>query len=110
MVQVARWAAMHRRRALNCLAARSEEDKDAEIMVLRERLAELQSQVEILRRLHQPSTSRRYPLRERFLILYHVSFFDVPRRPVQQTFGVARSTFYRWLRRIDGRGDSRRTG
>jgi hypothetical protein len=45
MVQVARWAAMHRRRALNRLAARSEEDKDAEMIVLRERLAELQSQV-----------------------------------------------------------------
>jgi transposase InsO family protein len=47
-------------------------------------------------------------LRERFLILYHVSYFDVPRRRVQQTFGVARSTFYRWLRRIDGNGGSRR--
>ena len=45
IVQVARWAAMHRRRALNCLAARPEDDKDAEIVVLRERLAELQSQV-----------------------------------------------------------------
>jgi hypothetical protein len=30
MVQVARWASMHRRRALNRLAARSEEDKDKE--------------------------------------------------------------------------------
>jgi len=108
MVQVARWAAMHRRRALNRLAARPREDKDAEIMVLREGLAELQSQVEILRRLHQPSMARRYTLRERFLILYHMSYFDVPRRRVQQTFGLARSTFYRWLRRIDGHGDSRR--
>jgi hypothetical protein len=77
-------------------------------MVLRERLAEVQSQVEILRRLHQPSTVRRYTLRERFWILYHMSYFDVPRRRGQQTFGVARSTFYRWLRRIDGNGESRR--
>ena len=108
MVQVARWAAMHRGRTLVRLAGRSEEDKDAEIVALRERLAELQSQVEILRRLHQPSTTRRYRLRERFLILYHMSYFDVPRRRVGQTFGVARSTFYRWLQRIDGSGPGRR--
>jgi len=50
MVEVARWAAMHRGRALIRLAGRSQEYKDAEIVALRERLAELQSQVEILGR------------------------------------------------------------
>jgi len=70
MVRVARWAAMLRQRALKDLAVWSEENKSAEIIVLEERLAELQSQVEILRPLHQPSTTRRYTLRERFLILY----------------------------------------
>ena len=74
------------------LVARAEGDKDREIVLLQERLAELQSQVEILRELHRPTPATRYTLGIRFMIIFHISYFDVPRRRVEQTFGIARST------------------
>ena len=36
------------------------------------------------------------------MIIFHLTYFDVPRRRVTECFGVARSTFYRWLEAIDG--------
>jgi hypothetical protein len=105
----ARWAATHRMRGLRAIAARPEGDKDKEIVFLRDRVAELQSQLEILRRLHKPNNTTRYTLRERFMIIFHITYFAVPRRRVEQCFGVARSTLYRWLRCIEGRRRRLRT-
>ena len=99
----ARWAGRHRSRALKAMAAGADEDKDRQIVLLQEQLAELQSLVEILRAMVRPTPARRYAPRVRLMILYHISYFNVPRRRVKQTFGVARSTLYRWLARIDGR-------
>ena len=102
------WAGGHRSRALRAMVPGAEGDKDREIVLLQERLAELQSQVEILKELHRPTPATRYSLRVRFMIIYHITYFKVPRRRVGQYFGLARSTVYRWLDRIDGRRGQRR--
>jgi len=39
--------------------------------------------------------------KEKLFILWHLEYFQIPRRHVSKTFGIARSTLYRWLRRID---------
>ena len=100
----ARWAATRRKRALEIMAARPDEDKDKEIVFLRDRVEQLQSQVEILRQLHKPDNTTRYTLRERFNIIFHLTYFAIPRRQVKQCLGVSRSTLYRWLKNI---GDPR---
>ena len=56
-----------------------------------------------MKQLYKPDNTTRYTNRERLMIIFHVTYFDVPRRRVNEWFGVARSTFYRWLERIDGR-------
>ena len=40
-------------------------------------------------------------LPERLFILWHMEYFQIPRRRVTKSFGIARSTLYRWLKRID---------
>ena len=58
-----RWVAASRRRGLEVVAARPDGDKDKEIVFLRDRVAELQSQVDILRQLHKPDNTTRYTFR-----------------------------------------------
>ena len=60
----AKWAATRRRNGLAAAAARPEDDKDREIVFLRDRVAELISQVAILRQLHKPDNTTRYTIRE----------------------------------------------
>lgn len=103
VVLAAQWSAASRRRGLAVAAAGRDGDKDKEIVFLKDRVAELQSQVEILRQLHKPDSTRRYTCRERLMIIFHITYFAVPRRKVQECFGIARSTLYRWLDAIDGR-------
>ena len=102
------WASGHRCRTLKAMVSGAEGDKDREIVLLQERLAELQSQVEILKEMHRPTPATRYSGRVRFMIIYHITYFNVPRRRMSQYFGIARSTLYRWLDRIDGRRGQRR--
>jgi transposase InsO family protein len=48
----------------------------------------------------------RYTIRERLLILWQMEAFRIPRRKVSRYFGVARSTLYRWLHKIEDQGPS----
>jgi putative transposase len=98
----ARWAAASRRRGLEIAAARLESDKDKEIVFLRDRVAQLQSQVKVVKQLYKPDNTTRYTNCERLMIIFHITYFAVPRRKVRECFGVARSTLYRWLDAIDG--------
>jgi len=98
----ARWTAASRRRGLGAAAARPDGDKDREIIFLKDRVAQLQSQVEILRLLYKPDNRMRYSIRERLMIIFHLTYFDVPRRRVTECFGIARATLYRWLAAIAG--------
>jgi transposase-like protein len=40
-------------------------------------------------------------VQERLLILWHIEAFQIPRRKVSRYFGIARSTLYRWLHKIE---------
>jgi transposase len=73
-----------------------------EIVLLRDRVYQLEMQVSILQRhLHKQGKKPRYEVRERLLILWYVEAFQIPRRKVSRYFGVARSTLYCWLHKIE---------
>ncbi|MBN2496021.1 MAG: hypothetical protein JXR96_15620, partial [Deltaproteobacteria bacterium] len=97
----ARWAGSVRRMAAESSCRRSD-DRGREILMLRERVRELESRNAILRQqLRRRQGRPRYTLRERLQIIWFMEYFQIPRRKVFETFGVARSSLYRWLRRIE---------
>lgn len=94
----ARWAGGRRRRAIEELARMGEIEKEREILLLRDKASRLEALVRLLQRQLAKGPHRpRYTLEERLCILWHLEVFQVPRRRVQEYFGVARSTLYRWL-------------
>jgi len=98
----ARFSGRVRRRSLKRLAAMSTDAKAREILFLKDRLYQLELQVSILqKRLHKKGKKPRYEVRERLLILWHMEAFQIPRRKVSRYFGIARSTLYRWLHKIE---------
>ncbi len=96
----AHWAGLARKHALKQIAR--DQDLRAEIMFLRDRVAELETAL-TLTRLHgrKPGVKPRYTAKERLLVLWYLEYFQVPRRHVNKHLGVARSTLYRWLRDIE---------
>jgi len=59
-------------------------------------------QVSILQKhLDKKGKKPRYETRERLVILWQVEAFQIPRRKVSRYFGIARSTLYRWLHKIE---------
>ena len=101
-ILAAQWSGRARRRALEKLAAMDADAKDKELLFLRDRVYQLQTQVSILqKRIKKKETNPRYTLRERLFILWHMETFQIPRRRVTEYFGVARSTLYRWLHQMD---------
>ena len=99
----AKWAGMARRRALRGVARHSQVDEQVELAFLRDRVAQLELQVSILRKhIGKHAKSPRYTLAERLHVLWFVEYFRVPHRRVTQHFGIARSTLCRWLRRVEG--------
>jgi len=51
-------------------------------------------------RLKAAGIKKPYSLAERLHILWCVEYFGIPRRQIPKCFGVARSTVWRWLRRL----------
>jgi len=39
-------------------------------------------------------------------LLWHMEYFQIPRSKVTSYFGIAKSTLYRWLRKIDNHTQS----
>ena len=65
-------------------------------------------QITILQKgLHKKKTNKRYTLREKMFILYYLEIFQVPRRRVTEHLGIAKSTLYRWLHKIEEQTQSR---
>jgi transposase len=57
------------------------------------------------RRLRAAHIRQPYSLAERLHILWCIEYFGIPRRQIPKRFGVARSTVWRWLQRLqDGIG------
>ena len=98
----ARFAGRVRKRSLKRLTAMDADAKAREILFLNDRVSQLEMQVSILQKhLHKKGTKPRYTVRERLLILWHIEAFQISRRKVSRYFGIARSTLYRWLHKIE---------
>lgn len=82
--------------------------KDKEILFLKDKLYQLQTQISILqKRAKKHQKKPRYTLRERLFILWHIETFGIARRKVTEHLGISRSTLYRWLHQIDDASHTR---
>ena len=101
------WAGKIRKRGLESIAKMPINEKDKELLFLHDRIYQLETRIEIFQKqYHSTSRKTRYSLKERLFILWHMEYFQIPRRRVTKTFGIARSTLYRWLNRIDNQSNS----
>jgi transposase InsO family protein len=98
----ARFSARVRKRSLKRLAAMDADTKNKEILFLKDKVYQLKMQVSILqKRIKKQQKKPRYTLRERLFILWQMETYQIPRRKVTEYFGIARSTLYRWLHKIE---------
>ncbi len=98
-ILAAMWAGAARKRGL---ASMSADEKDKEILFLRDRVEQLELEASILRKhIGKHARSPRYTVSERLHVVWYMEYFQVPRRKVTQILGIARSTLYRWLHQID---------
>ena len=100
MMLGARWAGHRRRLCLRQAAAGVGElaQLRAELMVLREENHRLEFENDLLRsRLREAPSRKRYSLMQRLQILWHITYYAIPRSQVKERFGIAKSTLYRWL-------------
>ncbi len=102
VIMAGRFSGAVRKRSLRRLAAMDVDTKDKEILFLKDKLYQLQTQVSILqKRVRKRQKKPRYTLRERLFILWHIETFGIARRKVTEHLGVSRSTLYRWLHQIN---------
>ena len=89
----ATWSGKIRKRGLESITKMSIDAKDKEIFFLRDQIYQLESRIKIFQKQTYSSPSKtRYTLKERLFILWHMEYFQIPRRQVTKTFGIARST------------------
>jgi len=106
-IVASRFSGIIRKRSLKRLAAMDADTKDKEILFLKDKVCQLETQVSMLqKRIQKRRKKPRYTLRERLFILWHIETFGIARRKVTEHLGVSRSTLYRWLHQIN---DARRT-
>ena len=107
-ILAARFSGRVRKRSLKRLSRMGVDDKDKEIIFLRDTVDQQQMQITILQKgLHKKHTNKRYTLREKMFILSHMEIFQVPRRRIKEKLGIAKSTLYRWLHKIEDQTQSR---
>ncbi len=103
----ARFTGRARKRSLRRLATMDINEKDKEILFLRDMVDQLKMQVSILQKgFKKKQKNPRYTLREKLFILWQMETFQIPRRRVTEYFGIARSTLYRWLHKIEDQQQS----
>ncbi|AQQ70981.1 hypothetical protein SMSP2_01345 [Limihaloglobus sulfuriphilus] len=91
-----------RERSLKRLAGMDITEKDKELIFLRDKVTQLETQVSILQKaLKKQNNKKRYIIREKLFILCYMETFQIPRRRVKEHLGIARSTLYRWLKNIE---------
>jgi hypothetical protein len=89
----ARFSGRARKRSLRRLATMDINEKDKEILFLRDMVDQLKMQVSILQKgIKKKQKNPRYTLREKLFILWQMETFQIPRRRVTEYFGIARST------------------
>ncbi|MFC1763267.1 DDE-type integrase/transposase/recombinase [Planctomycetota bacterium] len=100
-IVAAKYSGRVRNRSLKRLAAMDVDEKDKEILFLKDKLYQLETQNSILlKHVNKHQKKPRYTLRERLFIIWHMETFQIPRRKVAEHLGVSRSTLYRWLHKI----------
>ena len=83
----AAWAGKSRRRGMEHIAKMPNDEKDKEIFFLRDRVYQLETRLKIFQKqYHSTSSKPRYSLKERLFILWHMEYFQIPRRQVTRTF------------------------
>jgi transcriptional regulator with PAS, ATPase and Fis domain len=102
-----RFSGRARNRNLKKLSKMDVDEKDKEIIFLRDKVDRQQLQITILQNgLKKKQTKKRYTLREKMFILSYMEIFQVPRRRVTEYLGIAKSTLYRWLHKIEEKQQS----
>ena len=91
----ARFSGRVRKRSLKRLSKMDADEKDKEILFLRDTVNQQQLQIAILQKRLQKNNNKRYTLREKLFILCYMETFQVARRRVTEHLGIARSTLYR---------------
>ncbi len=92
-ILAARWAGKARKRALASIVSMSIDEKDKEILLLRDKVEKLTMQVSILQKhVGKSSKNPRYSIKERLHVLWFIEVFQIPRRKVTHHCGIARST------------------
>jgi transposase InsO family protein len=100
-IVAARFSGRIRKRSLKRLASMDIHEKDKELLFLKDKVYQLQTQVSILqKRVKKQQKKPRYTLHERLFILWHMETFQIPRRKIAEHLSVSRSTIYRWLHKI----------
>ncbi len=108
VVLAARWAGTVRRLGLEMIAGMRASELARENVVLRDRVRMLETLLSISQKQRrQGKRGPRYTLLERIAILWSMEYFQIPRRKVRQHFGIARSTFYRWLHSLSSERSNR---
>lgn len=107
-ILAARFSGRARKRSLKRLSKMDADSKDKEIIFLRDKLYQQQMQMNILQKgLQKKCSNKRYTLREKLYILCYMESFQIPRRRVTEHLGIAKSTLYRWLHKIEPRKQSK---
>ena len=107
-ILAARFSGRTRKRSLKRLSKMDVDSKDKEILFLRDKVDQQQMQITILQKgLQKKHTNKRYNLREKLFILCYMEIFQIPRRKVTEYLGIARSTLYRWLHKIEEQKQSK---
>ena len=84
------------------LAAMDANAKDKELLFLKDKVLQLQTQASTLqKRIKKKGKRPHYTLNKRLFILWHIETFQIPRRRVSEYYGIARSTLYRWIHKIE---------
>ena len=105
MMLGARWAGHRRRLCLRQAAAGVSElaQLRAELVVLRDENHRLEFENGLLPSRLREAHSRKphYTPIQRLQILWHITYYRIPRSRVREHFGIAKSTLYRWLHKIE---------
>ncbi|MFC1652745.1 DDE-type integrase/transposase/recombinase [Planctomycetota bacterium] len=100
-IVAAKYSGRVRKRSLKRLATMDIDEKDKEILFLKDKLYQLQTQNSILlKHVNKHQKKPHYTIRERLFILWHIETFQIPRREVTEHLGISRSSLYRWLHKI----------
>ncbi len=97
-----------RKRSLKRLSKMDIDDKDKEIIFLRDKVYQQQMQITILQKgARKKQKNPRYTLREKLFIICQIETYQIPRCRVTEHLGIAISTLYRWLHKIQDQDNSR---